>query len=327
MIQRDRVLAIGSAYVEGKINSADLKLPPDRSKLSDFLDSHTEATLYAGGSVPNILTSFTRHSGNPNIKLLSCVGNDNRGTFYRNNMHPGMGEPQVTNKRSTDIWVGIYNEGLVEGMDLYGAVIDLSLSRDILEEQKNGVLMTDVDVCKLPSVPEQIRKSLDVLEDRGVFALSLVGTGHKEDIQQVLSFSPRQPDLVFGNARELRSISGEGDLDEGVRRVFPSSRLVVVTNAENGAKIRLNGEVFDVPAIQISQQRVIDETGAGDTFMGTMLSSLFRDRPVDWREPHIRKSAALAAYASGLVIQSMHSRLTPEMAKQVNDFESRKYGS
>ena len=98
MIQRDRVLAIGSAYVEGKINSADLKLPINRNELPGFLDTHPEAVLYAGGSVPNILTSFARFSGNPNIRLLSCVGSDTRGAFYKSNMHPAFGDPQVTKK-------------------------------------------------------------------------------------------------------------------------------------------------------------------------------------------------------------------------------------
>ena len=214
---------------------------------------------------------------------------------------------------------------MVEGLDLYGAVTDLSLGKAELESQKNGVLVTDVDVCKLPKVPEQIKKTLDVLEDSGLFALSLVGSSPNEDIQNVLSFTPRLPDLVFGNARELQFISGETDFNIGLRAVFPSAKLVVVTRADQGAGIRLNGEILNVSARVIPQERVIDETGAGDTFMGTMMASLLRNDVKDWRESHARRAADLAAYASSLVIQSMHSRLTHGMAEQVNNYERRIY--
>lgn len=119
MNEYEEVIAIGSAYIDGKIWSSELRLPM-RFQLHSFLDAHPEARLYPGGSIPNILTSFVRISGNPNVKLLTCIGNDPRGKFYLENMDKSLGEPQVTMRRPTDIWIGIYNHnGLTEGMDRY----------------------------------------------------------------------------------------------------------------------------------------------------------------------------------------------------------------
>lgn len=322
MFEGARIIALGSAYVEGKIQSVGLHLPEDRNQLPAFLDNHPEADLYAGGSIPNILTSFVRLSGNPRVRLLSCVGNDARGNFYRDSIHEALGKPQVTQQNPTDIWVGIYNNGLVEGIDSFGAMSDLIVSQEELQALKNEVLITDVDVCKLPRVPEQIKKALDVLEDNGLFALSLVGSSPHEDIQQVLSFAKRDPDLVFGNTRELLFISGETDIDKAIKTIFPSSRLLVITQAERGAKVRWHGEVFDIPAGVIPQEQVIDETGAGDSYMGTMLALLLPLNYRDWRENHIINAANVASYAAALVIQSMHSRLTPSMARLVQNYKS-----
>lgn len=322
MFEGARIIALGAAYVEGKIQSAKLHLPKDRSLLTAFLDSHTEADLYAGGSIPNILTSFTRLSGNPNVRLLSCVGNDTRGNFYRDNMLKALGEPQITQQNPTDIWVGIYNNGLIEGMDFFGAMSDLIVSKKELQTSKNKVLVTDIDMCKQPRVPDQIKKALDVLEDSGFFALSLVGSSPYDNIQQVLSFTKREPDLVFGNARELLFITGETDADKAIKTVFPSSKLLVITQAERGAKVRFNGEVIAIPVKTIPQELVIDETGAGDTLMGTMLASLLPVSYKDWRESHIINAAKVASYAASLIIQSMHSRLTPSMARLVLSYKS-----
>lgn len=320
MIEGGKVVALGSAYVEGKIQSSELCLPKQRDQLPVFLDAHTEATLYAGGSIPNILTSYLRLSGNPTVKLLSCVGNDPRGQFYIENMDRRLGKPQVTQTNPTDIWVGIYNNGLVEGMDLYGAITNLSVSRD---ERTNAVFITDIDACKLPETTSQIKQVLEATEDEGLFVLSLVGSIPEDTVQQVLSFTDRDPDLVFGNAKELLSISRETDIDKAIKTAFPSSKLLVVTQAERGAKVRFDGEVFVISPKTIPQEQVIDETGAGDSYMGTMLALLLPHQYKDWRETHIREAANIASYASTLVITTMQSKLTEDTASLVREYAKR----
>lgn len=101
MIENGRVIGLGATYVDAKIRSSKLHLPSQRSQLPAFLDAHPEADLYAGGSIPNILTAFIRLSSNPNVKLLSCVGNDTRGKFYAAHTDSRLGEPQVSTRNPT----------------------------------------------------------------------------------------------------------------------------------------------------------------------------------------------------------------------------------
>lgn len=320
MIEEGRIIALGSAYVEGKILSSDLHLPP-RGQLRTFLDAHPEANLYAGGSIPNILTSFVRLPGNPNVKLLCCVGNDPRGKFYMEHMDRRLGEPKVSTRRPTDIWVGIYNNGLAEGMDLYGAAAELTISKEELEAERNILFITDIDVCRIPAVRNPVKRALDTLEDDGLFILSLVGTPSNRSIDQILSFTDRAPDIVFGNVYELLNATNELDINRAIKVAFPASKLVVITQGEKGAIIRFNDQYHAVPTISVPEEAVIDETGAGDSYMGTMLGLLSPTSHSDWNEHDVITAARTASYASSLVIQSMHSRLTSAMAQRVIDYE------
>ncbi len=320
MTEEDRLIALGSAYVEGKIHSPLLHLPASRNQLPAFLDAHPYADLYAGGSIPNILTSFVRLSGNPNVKLMSCVGNDPRGRFYLQHMDKRLGEPQVSNRKRTDIWVGIYNNGLVEGIDLYGAAANIQVSKEELHTSANKVFITDVDVCRIPAARDCVRQALEVVEDDGLFVLSLVGIPSNRNIDQIFSFTDRVPDLVFGNSSEVMQAAHETDINRAINSAFPGSRLVVATQADKGALIRYEEQVFFVSAVPVSKERVIDETGAGDTYMGTMLALLIPTLVGKWREADLINAARSASYASSLVIQSMQSRLTPSMAKLVIDY-------
>lgn len=320
MIEAGRIIGLGGAYVDAKILSSNLHLPSRRSELPAFLDAHPEANLYAGGSIPNILTAFIRLSGNPSIKLLSCVGNDPRGKFYAEHTDRRFGEPQVSTRNPTGILVGIYDEGSVAELDFSGAARDIFVSKEELYASRNEVFITDIDACRDRDALDPVKHTLDAIEDNGLFVLSLSGASSQESIDQLLSFTDRTPNVIFGNASELWDLSHEENIAKATESTFPTSRLVVITRGEEGAIIRFNGQVFSVPSIHIAKEKIIDETGAGDSYMGIMLALLSTTRYKDWSEYDVLNAARVASRASTLVIQSAQSRLTLEMAQVVHDY-------
>jgi len=320
MIEEGRIIGVGFPYVEGKIKSSHLRLPQLSTELSVYLDLHSEADLYAGGSIPNIVTSLVRLTNNSNIRLFSCVGDDSRGKFYMQNMDQRIGAPAVSAENPTGVWVGIYQDGLIEGRDFYGAALDLDVSQDELRSLKNNILITDADACIISKTRDQVQKAIEAVEEEGLFALSLVGVREREDISQLLSFTNKIPDAIFGNVHELNTLTGISDSEQAIREISPETKIVVITQAEKGAMIRFNNYIFDVPAYTVSEDNIIDETGAGDTFMGTMLALLLSTASRQWTEIDVRKAAGVASYASAEVIQSMHSRLTSTMASDVRRY-------
>lgn len=315
-----RIIGLGLAYVDGKIHSSELHLPSERDKLPEFLDAHPEAHLYQGGSIPNILTSFVKLSGNPNIKLLSCVGNDPRGRFYSELLDQRLGKTQISTTNPTGLWVGIYGHGIREHMDFPGASTDVSVSQHELQSTSNGAFITDIDACTIPQTRDQIIQVLRILEDEAILILSLAGANKQENIDRTLALITRPPTIVFGTSSELSNINPHPNLDEAIYAAFPTSKLVVITNGEKGATIRFKDSIFSAPASYLPKEAIIDETGAGDTYMGTMLALLSKTKYTDWDEREVRNAARAASYASTLIIQSEQSGLTSDMAQLVLGF-------
>lgn len=326
--KEQRIIALGTAFVEARIQSPELHLPQQRNQLPAFLDAHPEAILYPGGSIPNILSSFIRLSESSNVRLFCCVGNDDRGRFFTESIDRRLGKPKISRKSPTGVWVGVYNNGLTESFDFYGAADDATVSRRELRKAKNEVFISDIDFMSTPHTLKQVQRVTKAIKrDNGVFALSLGHVGYtpsisdQKHIQKVLSPFYRTPNLVFGNEYELLYVTGQKDLYDAMTIAFPESELVVTTRAEKGALIRLGGEIFSVPAIPVETDDIIDAIGAGDTFMGTALAILMRTPYALRNKDNVAHAMRIANYAASLVIKSMHSQLTDEMAQQVLSYE------
>src|SRR3989338_6891856 len=282
--REQRIIALGTAYVEAKIQSPELHLPQQRNQLPAFLDAHPEANLYAGGSVPNILTSFARISGHPNVRLFCCVGNDDRGRFFIESIDQRLGKPQVSRQGPTGVAVGVYSKGLTEFLDFYGAADDVTVSRRELSKAKTQLFISDIDFMSVPRTLRQVQRVIRATKrDNGIFALSLGHVGYypsasdQKHIQEVLSPFYRTPNLVFGNEHEVHYLTGQKD--------------------------------------------IIDAVGAGDTFMGVALAILMRTPYALRNRDNVTQAMQIANYAASLVIKSMYSQLTDEMGQQVLNYE------
>lgn len=328
MIEGNKIFAIGTAYVDAKIKSRDARLPSQRNQLPEFLDSHPEAELFAGGSIPNIISTFAKLFPEANVKLVCCVGKDQRGDYYRANIDTRLGMPKVSRKNPTGIWVGIYDDGLIEDFDFYGAANDVSISRWELWREKPEILITDLDFLGTPRTLLQVQKALKAIKKHdGLFALSLGHVGYEpgfpppESIRDTVDSLIKEPDIVFGNENEIAHVTGEETIEDAIKLVFPNAKLVTVTRAEKGAIIRFNKKILTVPTNPLSDEQVIDHMGAGDTFMGTMLAILMRKPYSLWEYSDVVHAAQTAHFASSLIVQSMHSQLNAETANQVLEFE------
>ena len=88
-------------------------------------------------------------------------------------------------------------------------------------------------------------------------------------------------DIIKLSEEELPLLTGSASLEEGSRLLEEQGiRLVMVTLGGAGSFCRWQGECFTVPGVQV---KVADTNGAGDTFLGAVLSRLCRrgERPLD----------------------------------------------
>lgn len=83
-------------------------------------------------------------------------------------------------------------------------------------------------------------------------------------------------DLVKVSDEELPLLTGTEDLEEGSRRLMEyGASLVLVTLGGRGAFYRLGGLTGLVPGFRVT---VADTNGAGDTFLGALLSRLIQEK-------------------------------------------------
>ena len=96
-------------------------------------------------------------------------------------------------------------------------------------------------------------------------------------------------DILKISEEELPLLTGTSDLAEGSLQLWEKGiSLVLVTLGSDGAFCRFRDQVFMIPGIRT---RVADTNGAGDTFMGAVLSQLCHyERPLEKLEDHHLKS-------------------------------------
>lgn len=91
-------------------------------------------------------------------------------------------------------------------------------------------------------------------------------------------------DIIKLSEEELPMLTGSADLEQGSRILEEQGvRLVMITLGAKGAFCRWKGETFTVPGVPA---KVADTNGAGDTFMGAVLSRLCRrgEKPLEGLE-------------------------------------------
>jgi len=79
-------------------------------------------------------------------------------------------------------------------------------------------------------------------------------------------------DIVFGNDVEARSMFETEDLDAAITELGRLCEIAVITRGAEGSSIVTNGERVDVPGVPV--EKVVDTTGAGDTFAAGFLYGL-----------------------------------------------------
>lgn len=111
-------------------------------------------------------------------------------------------------------------------------------------------------------------------------------------------------DIIKLSEEELPMLlQGEADLEKGSRLLEEEHgvRLVMITLGAKGVFCRWQGETFVVPGVPI--EKVADTNGAGDTFMGAVLSRLCRrgQHPLEGLErPELEEILAFANRAAAL---------------------------
>jgi sugar/nucleoside kinase (ribokinase family) len=133
--------------------------------------------------------------------------------------------------------------------------------------------------------------------------------GSKESLWKVVE----AVDLLFMDDGEVRSFAGEPNLVRAVERIIDNGpSAVMVKRGEHGALLFKDGMVFLAPAFPL--KRVVDPTGAGDSFAGGFMGYLAANG--DLSTDGFRRAAVVGSVMGSFAVESFSlerlSTLTPD---------------
>lgn len=165
-------------------------------------------------------------------------------------------------------WVGSYDQNLNEAQTLSTALNVFEHFDPRLDEKHKDadiVFLANIDPVLQTSVLDQVRKPKLVACDSMNFWI----TGKPDELKKTL----KRVDILSINETEAFLLSGEKNLHlavEKIRAMGPS--VVVVKRGEYGAMLFTPKSIFLAPAYPVD--KVIDPTGAGDSFAGAFIGFL-----------------------------------------------------
>jgi sugar/nucleoside kinase (ribokinase family) len=116
-------------------------------------------------------------------------------------------------------------------------------------------------------------------------------------------------DILFGNEKEMRDVTGFTSLDECIAALSPKVDTLVITRGAQGAVGVERGEQVAVAATPVDS--VVDTTGAGDLFAAGFLAAKLRGRP-------LRASLEAGAIAASEIISHFGTRPEADLKALLN---------
>ncbi len=105
----------------------------------------------------------------------------------------------------------------------------------------------------------------------------------RDELQKVITRS----NMIFINDEEARKLTGEINVTNAARKIMMwGPKVVVIKRGEYGALLYSGDTIFAMPGLPLT--RVVDPTGAGDTFAGGFFGYLAKTEKLD--EPTLRRA-------------------------------------
>lgn len=249
-----------------------------------------KAEKVLGGSLNFFSISASFFAG---LQLVGVVGEDFPETHLSFLASRGIDISGIsTMKGETFHWTGEYGKDMNEAITLSTQLnVFEHFNPKIPEAYKDAeyVFLGNIAPELQLSVLDQVRKPKLIAMDSMNFWIS----GRRDALVKVL---PRI-DLLTINEGEAKLLAEETNVVVAAEKILKMGpKAVVVKRGEYGAFLFFGNEIFSAPAVPI--RRVVDPTGAGDTFAGGMIGYLAS------RGAGLEKSALRQAVLAGSVMAS-----------------------
>ena len=215
-------------------------------------------------------------------------------------------------------WGGRYHDNLNERDTLFTYLNVFENFKPVIPSKYSDaryVFLANIDPELQLEVLDQMRNPKLVVLDTMNFWIS----GKRRALEQVV----RRCDIVILNDEEVRELSDEHNLVKAARKIIGEFEVetVIVKKGEHGAVLFHNDHYFFAPAYPL--EKVVDPTGAGDSFAGGFVGYLAKKDSVS--EKTLRKAiiygSALASFnVQDFSFDALRELSLREIDKRVEEF-------
>ena len=144
--------------------------------------------------------------------------------------------------------------------------------------------------------------------------------GSRRDLERVIS----EVDLLFLDEGEARSLAGEFNLIRAARKIQKTGpRTVVIKRGEHGVLMADDDDVFSAPAYPL--ERVVDPTGAGDSFAGGFMGTIAATG--DTSSEGLRRAAVVGSVMGSFTVEDfsaerLESLTMSDIRRRFQEFQS-----
>src|SRR5271170_5971500 len=200
------------------------------------------------------------------VRVVAVVGDDFGAadeSVFRGRKIDLAGLERASGK--TFFWAGRYSQNMNERTELnVFATFQPTLPKSYLDSK--FVFLGNIDPTLQRSVLRQIPKKPTVV---GLDTMNYWISGTNAELRETL----KHVDILTINDAETRQLTSEHNLLLAARQIFkmgPST--LIIKRGEHGAIMVHKNFIFSIPAFPL--EKVIDPTGAGDTFAGGFMGYL-----------------------------------------------------
>jgi sugar/nucleoside kinase (ribokinase family) len=224
----------------------------------------------------------------------------------------------VDEEGETFRWEGQYQGDLNSALTLNTKLGVLSAFKPIVSEEQRkikNIFLANVD----PDIQENLLRKIHAPRLVGLDSMNYwINTKPKALIKLL-----RHIDIYVANDQEARVLSGENNLIKAAKRLCSlGTKMVLIKKGEHGVIFYSKKFIFSLPAYPV--EKVIDPTGAGDTFAGGFMGYLAQSGRIN--SVTIKKALAYGTVSASFNVEDFGlyrtSRLTRgQLEKRLSKFK------
>jgi len=247
-----------------------------------------------GGAASYFAVAAARHAP---VRLVGVIGDDFAESDVGRIAAAGVDLHGLERRRGRSFrWLGRYDEtfGAAETINTdLGVFADWKPTVPEAYRDSEYVFLANID----PEIQLAVREQLPAARFVALDSMNYWITTKREALLRVIA----QVDLVCLNEAEIRQLRGRPDIAAGARDLLAlGPRAVVVKRAEHGATLYSADGMFWCPAYPVA--RVVDPTGAGDTFAGGLVGALARADAIGGSD--LRRAVVQGTVSASFAVES-----------------------